>query len=127
MGVLNDLKNRGVNDILILCADTLVGIKDAINAAFPNTEYQRCIVHQIRNTLKYVSDKDRKEFAKDLKRIYTTPNEETGYEQMLEVSEKWEKKYPSAMRSWKTNWDVICPFFKYSKELRKIMYTTNRK
>lgn len=125
LGILNDLKNRGVNDILILCADALVGIKDAINAAFPNTEYQRCIVHQIRNTLKYVSDKDRKEFAKDLKRIYTAPNEEMGYEQMLEVSEKWEKKYPAAMRSWKTNWDVICPFFKYSKELRKIMYTTN--
>lgn len=125
MGVLNDLKNRGVKDILILCADALTGIKDAINAAFPNTEYQRCIVHQIRNTLKYVSDKDRKEFAKDLKRIYTAPNEETGYEQMLEVSEKWDKKYPAAMKSWKTNWDVICPFFKYSKELRKIMYTTN--
>jgi len=125
MGVLNDLKNRGVKDILILCADALTGIKDAINAAFPNTEYQRCIVHQIRNTLKYVSDKDRKEFAKDLKRIYTAPNEETGYEQMLEFSEKWDKKYPAAMKSWKTNWDVICPFFKYSKELRKIMYTTN--
>jgi transposase-like protein len=125
LSVLNDLKNRGVKDILILCADALTGIKDAINAAFPNTEYQRCIVHQIRNTLKYVSDKDRKEFAKDLKRIYTAPNEETGYEQMLEVSGKWEKKYPAAMRSWKTNWDVICPFFKYSKELRKIMYTTN--
>lgn len=78
MGVLNDLKNRGVKDILILCADALTGIKDAINAAFPNTEYQRCIVHQIRNTLKYVSDKDRKEFAKDLKRIYTAPDEETG-------------------------------------------------
>ncbi|SHM86511.1 Transposase, Mutator family [Caldanaerovirga acetigignens] len=75
---------------MILCADALTGIKEAINAAFPNTEYQRCIVHQIRNTLKYVSDKDRKEFAKDLKRIYTAPNEETGYEQMLEVSEKWE-------------------------------------
>lgn len=78
MGVLNDLKNRGVKDILILCADALTGIKNAINAAFPNTEYQRCIVHQIRNTLKYVSDKDRKEFAKDLKRIYTAPDEETG-------------------------------------------------
>ncbi|ABN54057.1 transposase mutator type [Acetivibrio thermocellus ATCC 27405] len=125
LSVLNDLKNRGVKDILILCADALSGIKDAINAAFPNTEYQRCIVHQIRNTLKYVSDKDRKEFARDLKRIYTAPNEKAGYDQMLEVSEKWEKKYPAAMKSWKSNWDVICPFFKYSEELRKIMYTTN--
>jgi len=79
LSVLNDLKNRGVKDILILCADALSGIKDAINAAFPNTEYQRCIVHQIRNTLKYVSDKDRKEFARDLKRIYTAPNEKAGY------------------------------------------------
>ncbi|ADU75052.1 transposase mutator type [Acetivibrio thermocellus DSM 1313] len=125
LSVLNDLKNRGVKDILILCADALSGIKDAINAAFPNTEYQRCIVHQIRNTLKYVSDKDRKEFARDLKRIYTAPNEKAGYDQMLEVSEKWEKKYPAAMKSWKSNWDVICPFFKYSEELRKIVYTTN--
>ncbi|UWV48057.1 IS256-like element ISCth4 family transposase [Acetivibrio thermocellus] len=125
LSVLNDLKNRGVKDILILCADALSGIKDAINAAFPNTEYQRCIVHQIINTLKYVSDKDRKEFARDLKRIYTAPNEKAGYDQMLEVSEKWEKKYPAAMKSWKSNWDVICPFFKYSEELRKIMYTTN--
>jgi len=125
LSVLKDLKNRGVKDILILCADALSGIKDAINAAFPNTEYQRCIVHQIRNTLKYVSDKGRKEFARDLKRIYTAPNEKAGYDQMLEVSEKWEKKYPAAMKSWKSNWDVICPFFKYSEELRKIMYTTN--
>jgi len=91
LSVLKDLKNRGVKDILILCADALSGIKDAINAAFPNTEYQRCIVHQIRNTLKYVSDKGRKEFARDLKRIYTAPNEKAGYDQMLEVSEKWEK------------------------------------
>jgi len=105
-----NISNRGVKDILILCADALSGIKDAINAAFPNTEYQRCIVHQIRNTLKYVSDKDRKEFARDLKRIYTAPNEKAGYDQMLEVSEKWEKKYPAAMKSWKSNWDVICPF-----------------
>jgi len=96
LSVLNDLKNRGVKDILILCADALSGIKDAINAAFPNTEYQRCIVHQIRNTLKYVSDKDRKEFARDLKRIYTAPNEKAGYDQMLEVSEKWEKKIPGS-------------------------------
>lgn len=125
LSVLNDLKNRGVKDILILCADALTGIKEAINAAFPVAEYQRCIVHQIRNTLKYVSDKDRKEFATDLKQIYTSPNESSGYDQMLEVSEKWDKRYPAAMKSWKANWDVICPFFKYSQELRKIMYTTN--
>jgi putative transposase len=125
LSVLNDLKNRGVKDILILCADALSGIKEAINASFPKTEYQRCIVHQIRNTLKYVSDKDKKEFVKDLKRIYTAPNESAGYEQMLEVSEKWSRKYPSAMRSWEANWDVLSPFFKFSLELRKVMYTTN--
>lgn len=125
LSVLNDLKNRGVKDILILCADALSGIKEAINASFPKTEYQRCIVHQIRNTLKYVSDKDKKEFVKDLKRIYTSPNESAGYEQMLEVSEKWSRKYPSAMRSWEANWDVLSPFFKFSLELRKVMYTTN--
>lgn len=125
LSVLNDLKNRGVKDILILCADALSGIKEAINVAFPATEYQRCIVHQIRNTLKYVSDKDRKEFATDLKRIYTAPNESAGYDQMIEVSEKWDKKYPAAMKSWHSNWDVICPFFKYSQVLRKVMYTTN--
>lgn len=125
LSVLNDLKNRGVKDILIACADALTGIKDAINAAFPKTEYQRCIVHQIRNTLKYVSDKDRKEFARDLKKIYTAPNETAGYDQMIEVSDKWDRKYPSAMKSWKTGWDVISPFFKYSGDLRRIMYTTN--
>jgi putative transposase len=125
LSVLNDLKNRGLKDILILCADALSGIKEAISAAFPKTEYQRCIVHQIRNTLKYVSHKERKEFAKDLRSIYTCPNESAGYDKMLEMSEKWDKKYPAAMRSWKANWDVICPFFKYSRELRKIMYTTN--
>ena len=72
-----------------------------------------------------MSDKDRKEFAKDLKRIYTAPNEKTGYDKMQEVAEKWDKKYPAAMKSWESNWDAICPFFKYSQELRKIMHTTN--
>lgn len=125
LGVLNDLKNRGVKDILIISADALSGMKEAIGASFPNTEYQRCIVHQIRNTLKYVSHKDKKEFAKDLRCIYTSPNETAGYSQLQEVSEKWSKKYPNAMKSWETNWDTISPFFKYSQELRKIMYTTN--
>ena len=125
LGILNELKNRGVKDILIICADGLSGIKEAISASFPKTEYQRCIVHQIRNTLKYVSHIDKKVFASDLKKIYTSPNEELGYEQMIKVTEKWGKKYPNAMKSWDSNWDIICPFFKYGQELRKIMYTTN--
>lgn len=125
LGVLNDLKNRNLKDILILCSDGLTGLKESIEAAYPKTEHQRCIVHQIRNTLKYVSHKDKREFAKDLKKIYTSENEVRGTEMLMEVMEKWEKKYPNAMTSWENNWDVISPFFKYSKELRKIMYTTN--
>ena len=125
LSILNELKSRGVKDILILCADGLSGIKEAITAAFPLTEYQRCIVHQVRNTLKYVSDKDKKEFANDLKNIYHAANEEKGYEKMLEVTEKWEEKYPRSMKSWATNWDAISPMFKFSAEVRKVTYTTN--
>lgn len=125
LSVLNELKNRGVKDILILCADELTGIKESINVAFPNTEYQRYIVHQIRNTLKYVSDKDKKTFATDLKKIYHAVSEEQGYAVMQEVAEKWHPHYPHAMRSWETNWDVICPIFKFSADIRKVIYTTN--
>ena len=123
--VLNELKNRGAKDILILCADGLTGIKEAINAAFPKTEYQRCIVHQVRNTLKYVPDKDRKAFATDLKSIYQAPTEEQGRANMETVTEKWQGKYPNAMKSWSSNWDAICPIFKFSAEVRKVIYTTN--
>ena len=98
LSVLNELRNRGVKDILILCADGLTGIKEAITAAYPQTEYQRCIVHQVRNTLKYVSDKDRKAFANDLKSIYNAPSEQEGREALDEVTEKWEEKYPRAMK-----------------------------
>jgi transposase-like protein len=125
LSVLNELKNRGVKDILILCADGLSGIKESIAVAFPATEYQRCIVHQVRNTLKYVSDKDKKEFATDLKLIYHAPSEEVGYETMVRVTDKWQKHYPNAMKSWSTNWDVISPIFKFSSDVRKIIYTTN--
>ena len=123
--MLNDLKNRGVQDILILCADGLSGIKESITAAFPNTEYQRCIVHQVRNTLRYVAEKDKKAFANDLKSIYHAPNEESGYERMHAVTEKWQDRYPNAMKRWGENWDVISPMFKFSADVRKVMYTTN--
>lgn len=93
-------ENRGVKDILILCADGLTGIKDAIAAAYPQTEYQRCIVHQVRNTLKYVLDKDRKAFAKDLKTIYNAPTEKEGREALDTVTAAWEEKYPRAMKRW---------------------------
>lgn len=125
LGVLNDLKNRGVQDILILCADGLSGIKESIAAAYPNTEYQRCIVHQVRNTLKYVAEKDKKAFANDLKSIYHAPNEESGYERMQAVTKKWHDRYPNAMKRWEENWDVISPMFKFSADVRKVMYTTN--
>ena len=125
LSILNELKNRGVKDILIMCADGLSGIKESISVAFPETEYQRCIVHQVRNTLKYVSYKDRKEYAKDLKTIYTAPSEERGYELMVEVTDKWNKSYPNSMKSWNSNWDVLTPIFKFSSEVRKVIYTTN--
>ncbi len=125
LSVLNELKNRGVKDILIICADGLSGIKEAIAAAYPKTEYQRCIVHQVRNTLKYVADKDRKSFANDLKTIYQAPSEESALEALERVTEKWTGKYPNSMKSWKQNWDAIAPIFKFSTEVRKVIYTTN--
>ena len=125
LSILNELKNRGVKDILILCADGLSVIKESINVAFPNTEYQRCLVHQVRNTLKYVANKDKKEFATDLKTIYHAPSEELGHSRMLEVTDKWQSHYPNAMKSWSDNWDVISPIFKFSADVRKVIYTTN--
>ncbi|WP_143318349.1 IS256 family transposase [Clostridium sp. HBUAS56017] len=125
LSVLNELKNRGVRDILVVCADCLSGIKESINVAFLDTEYQRCIVHQVRNTLKYVADKDKKEFAKDLKSIYQASSEEQGHACLLKVNEKWQEHYPNAMKSWFTNWDVITPIFKLSSDVRKVIYTTN--
>ena len=125
LSVLNSLKNRGVQDILILCSDGLTGIKDAISAAFPKTEQQRCIVHMVRNTLKYVANKDMKAFAKDLKTIYTAANEESARNQLEAVTRKWSGQYPSAMNRWNDNWDAISPIFKFSKEVRTAFYTTN--
>lgn len=125
LGILNELKARGIKDIMVMCADGLTGIKESIAVAFPNTEYQRCIVHQVRNTLKHVPYKDKKAFAKDLKTIYHADTEEHGYSNMQEVTEKWNSKYPNSMKSWETNWDAIVPIFKFSKEVRKVIYTTN--
>ena len=125
LSVLNSLKNRGVQDILILCSDGLTGIKDAISTAFPKTEQQRCIVHMVRNTLKYVANKDMKAFAKDLKTIYTAASEESARKQLETVTKKWSEQYPSAMNRWRDNWDAIAPIFKFSKDVRTAFYTTN--
>lgn len=125
LGVLNGLKNRGVKDILILCSDSLSGIKEAISAAFPATEQQRCIVHMVRNTLKYVANKDMKAFAKDLKTVYTAADEKAALKRLDEVTEKWKGQYPGAMGRWYDNWDAIATIFKFSKDTRTAFYTTN--
>ena len=125
LSVLNGLKNRGVKDILIICADGLTGIKEAIATAFPKTECQRCIVHQVRNAMKYVAEKDRKGFCADLKTVYHAPTEEKAVEALERVTEKWSGKYPNSMKSWQTNWDAISPIFKFSETVRKVIYTTN--
>lgn len=123
--VLNELKNRGVEDILIACSDNLKGFTKAIKSAFPKTEIQKCIIHQIRNSTKYVSYKDRKEFCKDLKKIYTATNEEQGAKKLKELEDKWGNKYKLAVDRWYENWDEISVFFKYPPVVRKIIYTTN--
>lgn len=125
LGVLNDLKNRGIEDVILFCTDGLTGIKEAISSAFPKAEIQRCIIHQLRNSFKYVSYKDLKEFSKDFKQVYTAVNEDMAMEALYAIKEKWGKQYPFALRSWENNWDVLSPFFKFPNEVRKIIYTTN--
>ncbi len=123
--VLNEIKNRGVEDILILCTDNLSGLTDAINATFPNSDIQKCIVHQIRNSLKFVSYKDRKLAATDLKTIYKANTEKEGKENLSHFAAKWDKQYPYISKSWYDNWEELSTFFKYPKEVRRIIYTTN--
>lgn len=125
LGVLNDLKNRGLQDVLIFSVDGLTGLKEAILAAYPKAEIQRCIVHQLRNSFKYVSYKHLREFANDFKSVYKAINEDEALENLGELENKWGDKYPYAIRSWEANWDVLSPFFKYPQEIRTIMYTTN--
>lgn len=123
--VMNELKNRGVEDILIFAVDNLTGISDAIETAFPKAEIQKCIVHQIRNSLKFVPWKERKSVAADLKKIYTAATDEQGWEFLEAFAEKWDKKYPHISKSWKSDWAELSTFFKYSAEIRKLIYTTN--
>ncbi|HGS9682841.1 TPA: IS256 family transposase, partial [Clostridioides difficile] len=123
--VLTDVKNRGVKDILIASVDGLVGFSDAIKAVFPDTEIQRCVVHQIRNTLNYVSYKNRKEFAKDLKKVYAAITEEVALSELSLLEEKWCNQYAIALRSWRSNWNELATYFKYPQEIRTLIYTTN--
>lgn len=125
LGVLNEIKNRGVEDIMIVSVDGLTGFVDAIGAVYPQAEVQRCIVHQVRYTTKFVNYKDRKEFVKDMKAIYQSPTEELALEKLDEFDEKWGKKYASSIASWRNNWAQLSTFFKYPEEIRKIIYTTN--
>lgn len=125
LNVLTDLQQRGVKDILIACIDALGGFEEAIGSIYPRTEVQSCIVHQVRNTIKYVSSKDAKEVIKDVQKIYKAVNKELGEQHLDEFEAKWGKKYPIVIRSWRNNWHKLSTFFKYNDEIRKLIYTTN--
>jgi transposase-like protein len=125
MSVLTELQNRGVKDIFIASVDGLTGFPEAIKAVFPDTRIQLCVVHQIRNSLKYVSYKDRKAVAADLKKIYRSITEEEARMELDRFAEKWDSRYSSISRSWKTNWDNLITLFDYPDEIRRIIYTTN--
>ena len=125
LSVLNDLKNRGVQNVLIFCVDGLNGFKEAIGATFPFARLQRCIIHQIRSSMKYIPYKDRRAFVADLKGIYRAVNEEVAMDNLLSLKEKWSSKYPNAVKSWEDNWDNLSTFFAFPDNIRKIIYTTN--
>ncbi len=123
--VLTDLNNRGVQDILIASVDGLKGFPEAIKAIFPNTEIQLCIVHQIRNSIRYVASKNQKEFMKDLKLIYQSISKEAAEIELDNLEEKWGKKYPIVIQSWKNKWENLSSYFKYPEDIKRIIYTTN--
>lgn len=125
LGVITDLKQRGVDDILIACIDNLKGFDQAIGTIFPHTEIQSCIVHQIRNSIKYVASKDQKPFMADLKLVYRADNEQVALDELEKLTEKWNKKYPMVIASWQTNWGKLATYFKYPAGIRKLIYTTN--
>jgi transposase-like protein len=125
LGVLNDLRARGVEDILIASIDGLKGFPEAISEVFPKTEIQLCVVHQIRNSLKYIVSKEQKAFMADLKLVYRASSKDLAEHHLLELGEKWGKKYPAVIKSWNDNWEALSQYFKYPEELRRIIYTTN--
>lgn len=123
--VVTELRNRGVEDIFVACVDGLKGFPEAIETVFPKTQVQLCIVHMVRHSLNYVTSKQRKEVADDLKLIYQSTTAEQAEMQLNAFSEKWDKKHPTISRSWRRNWEQIIPFFSYPPEIRKVIYTTN--
>ena len=124
LGMLNDLKNRGLKDVLFFCVDGLAGFKEAISAVYPQSQIQRCVIHMLRNSFKYVNYSDLKKFSSDFKAVYHAPNESAGYSELEGAKEKWGRKYPYAIRNWENNWEDVSSFFQFSEENRKIMYTT---
>ena len=125
LSVLTDLQNRGVADIFLACVDGLNGFSEAIGAVFPQTQVQRCIIHQIRSSLKYVSWKDRKAFVADLKQVYRAGTRDEAEANLALLGQRWSAKYPVAVRSWETNWTELATYFDYPSEIRRIIYTTN--
>lgn len=125
LSVISDLQSRGVEDIFIACVDGLNGFEEAIHAVFPQTQVQRCIIHQIRNTLKYVIWKDRKEFMGDLKKVYQAATRDEAENNLLKLGEKWGDKYAIAIRSWENNWAALSTYFDYPDQIRRLIYTTN--
>lgn len=124
-GVLNDLKSRGIRDVYLFCVDGLKGFREAIAAAYPRAQLQRCIVHQIRSSTRYVGWKDIKALMADLKKIYQSVTEEEALQNLITFKDIWGKQYPSCVRSWEDNWDILSAFYAYPPEIRKIIYTTN--
>jgi transposase-like protein len=125
LSVLTDLKSRGLSDILIACIDNLNGFAEAIATVFPKVEIQSCIVHQVRNSIKYVASKDQKIFMKDLKCVYQAVNKTQAEEELLRLEDIWGKKYPVVIKSWQTNWDKLNAYFQYDEQIRRLIYTTN--
>lgn len=123
--VLTQLQNRGLKDILIACTDNLTGFSEAIHSIYPKTDIQLCIVHQIRNSMKYVASKDQKDFMKDLKLVYKADTKDQAESALLDLEEKWGKRYPIVIRSWNDNWDRLSAYFEYTASIRKLIYTTN--
>jgi transposase-like protein len=125
MGILTELKNRGVQDIYIACMDGLTGFPDALRAIYPDTHVQLCIVHMVRNSTRYVSYKDLKKICADLKTIYSANTENAARNALEEFGEKWNDKYPMIYNSWNSRWNDLCEFLNYPPEIRKVIYTTN--
>lgn len=125
LNVLTNLSNRGLKDILIVSIDGLTGFKEAIASIYPKTQVQRCVIHQIRNSIKYVASKDQKVFMKDLKTVYQADTLDTAQAQLEQLSQRWEAKYPIVLKSWRDNWSELTTYFEYTKPIRKLIYTTN--